>query len=275
VETDGVEPQTAGRIVLQSEAARRSARLLSAFALGEGDETELRLEANLVPIGFDDGAYAALLQISVPGSGIPAASWEMGASLIDRDRVLDEVSGTLAVRRGGVPLVLEREVRLRPGPHEIVAVAHEATTDYVLSEHVQVAWPDPNRQPVTCGPLALLQPTAGAFVRSGNTRTEGSLARSERWPVSTDRPTALMGLVCHGRRHKGLLRVERTLIGASAVEFPLLEFELGRERCAQVRDLIPAGSLGPGTYRYQMRVLQDGEMLHEAARGFVAAGPES
>jgi hypothetical protein len=189
--------------------------------------------------------------------------------------VLDEVSGTLAVGRPGIPLVLEREIALRPGFHEIVAVAHESTTDYVLSEHLQVSWPDPDRQAVTCGPLALLQPTAGAFVRAGVTRTAGSLARSDSETLRTELPTALMGLVCRSRRNKGQLRVERTLVGHSAVEFPSLEFELDSERCAQVRDLIPAGVLGPGTYRYEMRALRDGSVLHEVSREFVAATPES
>jgi hypothetical protein len=252
-----------------------TSRLLSAFTVGGANDTDFGLRANLVPTGFDDGAYGALLQIIVPGTRIPAASWELGASLINRDKVLDEVSGTLAVTRPGLPLILEREITFRPGPHEIVAVAHESTTDLVLSEHLQVSWPDPNRRPVTSGPLALLQPTSGAFVRSGVTRTSGSLAVSPTEPVSTGLPTALMGLVCRSRKHEGLLRVERILTGDAAVEFPLLQFELGGERCAQVRDLISAGSLRPGPYRYVMRVLQDGSLLSEVSRDFVATTPES
>jgi hypothetical protein len=92
--------------------------------------------------------------------------------------------------------------------------------------------------------------------------------------VSTELPTALMGLVCRNRRHKGVLRVERALIGDTAVEFPLLQFELASERCAQIRDLIPAGSLRPGPYRYVMRVLDDGAMLHEVSRDFIATAME-
>jgi hypothetical protein len=84
-----------------------------------------------------------------------------------------------------------------------------------------------------------------------------------------------MGLVCRSRRHKGLLRVERALIGDAAVEFPLLQFELEHERCAQIRDLIPADSLRPGAYRYVLRVTRDGVVLHEVFRDFVAAAPES
>ena len=84
-----------------------------------------------------------------------------------------------------------------------------------------------------------------------------------------------MGLVCRNRRDPGLLRVDRALIGETAVEFPLLEFELSGERCAQIRDLIPADSLRPGSYRYVMRVVHDGAVLQEAARDFVVAGKGS
>jgi VWFA-related protein len=270
-----VHLEARGRIVIQSASTRLAARLLSAFVVGGAGEIDFGLRANLVPTRFEGGAYGALLQICVPGSRVPQARWELGATLINRDKVLDEVSGALAVEGPGVPLVLEREITLRPGPHEIVAVAHERDLGFVLSDHVQVSWPDPNRQPVTCGPLALLQPTAGAFVRDGATRVTGSLARSLAEPVSTDLPTALMGLVCRSRRHKGPLQVERVLIGDTAVEFPLLQFELAHERCAQIRDLIPTGRLRPGPYRYVMRVLHEGTVMHEVARDFVAAAPES
>ena len=179
LQRDDVKIENRGRMVIQSASARLTARLFDAFAVGDTNETDFGLHANLVPTGFDRGAYAALLQISVPGTRIPAASWEMGASVINRDKVLDEVSGRLAVRRPGLPLILEREITIKPGRHEIVAVAHEAATRSVLSERLEVSWPDPDRQPVTCGPLALLQPTTGAFVRAGRTRTRGSLARTE------------------------------------------------------------------------------------------------
>ena len=60
----------------------------------------------------------------------------------------------------------------------------------------------------------------------------------------------------------------------SEVQFPELQFRLDSERCAQIRDVIPAGSLGPGFYRYVVRVKQDEELLQEVAREFHAVdGP--
>ncbi len=271
---EGVQASSRGRIVLVSAAARLSARLLSAFALGEASATDFGLRTGLVPTSFADGSYAALLQIIVPGTLIPAASWQLGATLIERDRVLAEVSGTLAPSDPGVPLVLEREITFGPGPHEIVAVAHEARSDTLLSDHLQVAWPDPNERSATCGPLALLQPAAGIFVRQDARRTSGSLARSADEPIDAALPTALMALVCRGRNNKGPLRVERSLVGQSSVEFPLLEFDPAGDRCVQVRDLIPAGSLVPGSYRYVIRVLSRGAVADEATRAFVTLPQE-
>jgi VWFA-related protein len=268
---EGVAVRVKGRVVIESESTRLASRLLNAFAT-EG-AADLGIRANLVPTGFDKGAYSALLQVSVPGSALADAQWEMGASTISADRVLDEVSGWLSVGRPGVPLVLESEVRLPPGPHEIVAVARESASDLILSDHFRIDWPDPDGQPATCAPVALVQPVAAAFLRDGESRTSGSLARSEGDAARTDLPTALLGLVCRGRRHQGALRVERALVGASRVEFPVLEFDSKEHRCAQIRDLIPPGSLGPGYYRYVVRVARSDETLHETDREFFAVDP--
>jgi len=80
-----------------------------------------------------------------------------------------------------------------------------------------------------------------------------------------------MGLVCRGKKQQGLFIVERTLVGQSRVVFPALEFDLQNDRCAQIRDVIPAEVLGPGTYRYEVRVLQENVALDETVRVFHVA----
>jgi VWFA-related protein len=267
VRREGVTSRSRGRVVLQSASTRLAARLLSAFSL-EGaadDATELRVHA--VPTGFRDGEYTALLQLSVPGTMLSAARWDLGASLLHREQVRQQVSGVLSVDARGVPLVLEREVRLRPGPHEIVAVAHETTTDLILSRRLQVDWPDPDRRSATCGPIVLLQPATAAFARGVHTRTEGSLAHADADPVETALPTALIQLVCRGRREQRSLAVERSLTGGETrTDFERIEVDLGDDRCVQVRDLISAGSLTPGSYRYEVRVLAGDETIDRASR---------
>ena len=271
----GVRARSRGRIVLPSRETVLVQHLLGAFTFGEEASSDFGLKASLVPSGFARGAYSALLQISVPEALFPTAEWELGASLIARDRVVGEVSGKLAVTRGGVPLVLEREVEIRPGPHRVAAVAREASSDFIVAEQIDLSWPDPDAQPVTCGPLALLQPTEGAFVREGRTRTLGSLARTTEEPVQAGLPTALMGLVCRDRKPRGPLRVERSIVGQAVLDFPPLALDFGSERCVQVRDLIPAGRLRPGGYRYLVRALADDKLVGESSREFTAVGPES
>jgi hypothetical protein len=170
--------------------------------------------------------------------------------------------------------VLEQEVELRPGPGEIVAVAHETASDFVLSDHMRIDWPEPGLDRAICEPIVLVQPTPGAFVRDGRTRTTGSLAQSDDVPVDATRPAALLSQVCRGSRENGEVRVERKLIGSSAVSVPVLDFDLGGDRCAQVRDVIPAGVLGPGSYSYEVQVLQRDSLLDRAQRSFRVAVPE-
>ncbi len=270
---DDVELRTRGRLVLQSREARLASRLLGAFSMERGSDFELELGASVIPIGFDDGRYRALLQVSVPGTSLPNAAWDLGASLVHRDQVFDEVSGRLSVARPGVSVVLEHEVILQPGLNEVVAVAHEVASDFVLSEHLRIDWPAPDLERAVGAPIALVQPTPGAFLRDNRTRTSGSLARSLEEPIDASRPTVLMSLVCRSQVQKGTLSIGRILSGSATLSFPLLEFDLGEDLCAQVRDLIPEETLAPGAYSYEVLVSQDGAPLHRASLDFRVADP--
>jgi hypothetical protein len=75
-----------------------------------------------------------------------------------------------------------------------------------------------------------------------------------------------MVLVCRGAHPRGALRVERTLAGSSEVSFPVLDLDLGRDRCAQVQDVVPADLLEPGVYRYALRVLEKDAVLEHVSR---------
>lgn len=268
---DDLKIHSRGRVVLQSDVARSSSRLLNAFLLETADDGVSGLQTNLVPSSYDRGSFTALLQVSLPGTMLPTAEWDLGASMMASDKVRGKVSGRLSVSRTGLPVVLEREVQVKPGPHEIVSVAHELTSDILLSDRRELAWPDPDRRPATCGPIALLQPTPGAFSRDGETRESGSLARAPEEPLNSQLPTALMGLVCRGKKQRGPFVVERTLVGQTRVVFPALEFDLKDDRCAQIRDVIPARVLGPGAYRYEVRILQAEATLDETDREFYVA----
>jgi VWFA-related protein len=271
VKRPGVQARARGRVILQSEAARVTSRLLGAFTSPDAEEQELEVLGSLVPIDFEKGLYTALVQVTVPAMPIAGTTWDLGASVVSRQRVHAEASGRMQVTRPGVPVILESEVRFPPGTQELVAVAHEQKTDLVISARAESDWPNPGGSAASLGPIAVLQPRAAAIVRDGDVRSSGSVAYPGETPLDASQPTALVGLVCGGKGGKDLLVVERTLIGDSSVDFPPIELLPGEERCAQVRDVIPAETLGPGAYRYEMRVLRDGEVLSEGGRDFLAA----
>jgi hypothetical protein len=81
-------------------------------------------------------------------------------------------------------------------------------------------------------------------------------------------------LVCRGKSKRGTLRVERHLAGAEVVPFPLVEIEPGGERCAQIRDHIPAGTMTPGGFVYDILVFDKDEQVASSSRKFGAVGPE-
>jgi VWFA-related protein len=272
---EDIELRARGRIVIQSESARRTSELLRAFGSAGALSDPFELRAALVPTGFEDGQYSALLQLSVPGTPLQGSTWDLGATLVAREKIRDETSGRLSISGPGVPLIYESEIRFKPGAYELISVAHEGSSGLIASDELRFDWPAIDGSPATVGPIALLQPGEGAFLRDGETRSSGSVARVPSDGVLTDRPVALVGLVCRGRRQKGELEIRRSLVGASVTEFPQLEFDLELDRCAQLRDVVPEMTLAPGFYRYEVRVFQDERKLAEGQREFVAVGAGS
>ena len=235
-----------------------------AFGSPDAIEDPFELRSHLVPTGFSDGAYTALLQLAVPGTPLQTATWELGASVVHREKIHDEASGSLTVPSPGIPVVFEHEIRFRPGEYEIVSVAHEVGTGMISSNQKTSVWPDPNGRLATSCPIALLQPADAAFLRGGESRASGSLARGSDEFIDPERPLALVAVVCRGRKDRRPLQVERILVGESVVELPPLSLNVTSDRCAQVRDLIPSGTLGPGNYRYGISHAGDG-ILEELA----------
>jgi len=265
-----VQVQTRGRLVIQSEEARRTSRRLAALLDPRATKGTLLIRASLVPLGFDNGLYGALLQVSVRGAVSPGSTLDLEAALVGRGRVRGEATAQVGVDKQEVSIVLEHELEFPPDNMEVVALVYDQRADELSAWQGQEQWPDPSGGAATVGPIALLQPEAGAFLRDGEVKTSGSRALAQDDAVLLDRPVAAVGLVCRGKRTRHTLRVERRVEGDSTAEFEPIELDLRDERCAQVRDLIPMGTLGPGYFMYEIKVLVRGKQIAQHERSFLA-----
>lgn len=266
-----VKVDTRGQVYIQSDGARLTSRLLAAFAAPSALQGEAALQGSVIPTGFEDGKFTALVQIAVAGSPLPGAQWDIGASVVSRDKVREDTSGRVEVGPAGAPVVFEALLTFAPGPYEIALVAHEIGADRVLTGKLEGTWPDVDDAAVTVVPIAVMQPAVAVFLRAGAVKTEGALGQDDSQWLRTDRPTALVSLVCRNKATRGALRVERRLVGASEASFPEMKLDFGDDRCAQVRDVISAGTMTDGEFTYEVKVLRKDEQLAVGERGFKTA----
>lgn len=263
-----------GRLVVAGESARLTSRLLATFAAPELQTSDLPLRIGVLPGGWSGGAFTARVQVAAPATPIVGATWDLGASLVSRSRVREDVSGRIRVGQPGVPVVLEKEMRFGGGPFELIGVAHEGLTDQVASARIEGSFPDVTERVAAIGPIAVLQRASGAFQRNGETLTSALVAAGPDEPLRPELPTALVGLVCRDRRGERALRVERLLIGETVTPLGVTDAEFGDEPCARFLDIVPEGTFGPGRYTFVVRLLgADGELSRAERRFLVGERP--
>lgn len=121
----------------------------------------------MIPLGFKNGKFSAMVQVAIPGSTRPDTTWDLGLTLLSGTRRPWKTSKRLMVASPGVPVILEVVTTFDPGPFELVFVSRELDTDVISAGHLDGEWPRPRDQAASIGPIALLQPGSGAFVRDG------------------------------------------------------------------------------------------------------------
>lgn len=258
-----------GRLVIQSDESRLTARVLSAFATASTTPGTTPLRVGVIPVAYENGHFKARVQVSVPGSAVPSATWDLGASLVTRGVVWQDGAGRIEVKQPGVPVALERDMEFTSGEYELVAVAHEVTTDTLLSEESHGKWPDLEAEPACVGPVAVSQPARGGFLRNGSSLTQGALVVADGDPLRPGVPTAVIALVCRAKDQTKPVRVVRTLIGETETPVGSTDLVLKDDRCGQIVDLIPAKVLGEGSYRYVLSVTSGGIELAHSERKLI------
>ena len=239
VNRPGVKPHHRGQIVVQSEEAHKTAELLAAFASPETSKADQSIRGSLIPIGFEDGRYVALVQLAVPPSLLSGAVWDVGTSLVARDEVRADDSARVSISGAGVPLIFETQFRFKPGPFEIISVAHESTGDETVTGRLQGDWATPGRDEVSIPAVSVLQPGSGLFLREGQSRNGGSLVRNRHQLARSDLPTAVIGLACGSKKIKGPLTLSRFIVGDDRVPFPEMTLDFSEDRCIQFSRLHP------------------------------------
>ena len=241
------------QIVIQSESARRTSTLLAAFAAPDTVRDTVAMRGAMVPVDLRGEELRVLLQASLPETRLPSGEqWDIGISVVTEGAVAHEASGRVTVGQPGVRIVLETEAILLPGPYDVALVATEGPTGQIAIGRLSGEWTGDFTNGVAF--TSILQPGAAALLRDGKVRESGSIAVVGDEPVRPDRPAALVTLVCKTSKRQSSVRVARTLTGPNATAFPPLDLPFGEGSCTQVRDVIPAGSLAPGTYTYEIGV---------------------
>jgi VWFA-related protein len=262
-----VKATARGRLVIQSEAARSTARVLSAFATpGAGNPGDAAVRVGLIPIGYAEGRYKARVQVALGGSRIPGATWDIGASVVSKGIAGDESSGRIQTAAPNTPVVFEQDMEFAPGEYNLVTVAHEVQTDTILSKETHGAWPKIDTDLVSLSPISVSQPQAGGFLKNGVKKTEGAVVLGPDEPLRADLPTAVITLVCRAKDQKKPLEVVRTLIGEQETPVGTTRIDPTSDRCAQVVDLIPPKTLGAGTYRFAVKVSSEGVEMARSER---------
>jgi hypothetical protein len=265
---------------VQSERKRKEAILLAAHTTPDSIDSEGGYSV-LIPLGFADDEYHVLAQFAVNNPVLPeeisaSTSWDLGMSLVLKDKVRAHVAKRLEVGTPGIPVVLEAAWSFPPGPGEIVSVGFEHRFGQLASVDIETDWPDPDRLTAFITPIVVVQPAEGVFLRVESAdeelqRTEGTLAIGDD-AAQLDRPIYFVGLVCRGKRSRDLW-IDRQLVGNVAVDFGLQIWSgADAERCVQIRDLIRPGQVGWGDFEYVVRVYDnesmEGEPLAERVREF-------
>jgi len=262
-----VKTAVRGRLVIQSDGARLTGRILSAFAAPTGTGGgDAGVRIGVIPISYVDGNFKARVQVALAETAVRSTTWDIGTSLVSRGAVWQDDSGRIQVAQANMPVVFEQDMTFASGDYDLVAVAHEMQTDTVLSRETHGSWPKLDAEPVSLGPIAVSQKRIGGFLRNGVMQTQGAVVVAEDEFLRPNEPTAVIALVCRAKDQKRPLDVVRTLIGEQETPVGTTQLTMGTDRCAQVVDLIPPKMLGAGRYRFVLTVSSGGTELARTER---------
>jgi hypothetical protein len=252
-------PSPALRIVSHNKFLR--------LGTADSDITEARstrpVRTTVVPTGFDDGAFEAMVQVAVPDPGMAAATWDLVLSIAS-GRMTSVVWGRIEAVGNEDRLVLQDTLRIPPGGYTLVARAHNVETGETRVDRFVGTLEKPSKNRASVGPVAVFQPGGATILRAGHALSSvATIALGTDEPLAPDRESVLLASLCRDRTANGELTVDRSLIGSDEVSFPTTRIEPVADRCIWLADRVPADKLGQGHFLYRIRVSDSEGLLAE------------
>lgn len=272
----GLRISTRSSIVIPSEASLNEARLTAAYLEGAQDGNE-PLSVSIYPSGGNAHRLQVLAQVRLPQSDETAADvkmWDIGFAVRSRGTItahrFDRLAWDPKVQAG----VYQATLDVPQGEHEIVAVARDVANNVIRQGRVKGTWPAVSAHGVTLSVPAFAQPQRRGVVRDGESRAHGIVVLGDGDPIDPRDPVAIVTAVCFEETPMTALRAERQIEGRPEVSFPPMLLEPRKGQCLQIRDLVPAESVGTRYLSYHLRVVSESGTIasEEMTRGIAEAG---
>ncbi len=270
----GLRVQTRSALVIPSKATLTQTRLIAAHF----DDPTLQarpLSVSFYPVGGTTKSLQVLAQVRLPDSDVPLARdalWDIGFDVVSQGEIISHSSSGVTWRGNGQPPVYQTTLSLPAGSYEIVATAHEASSDSIRAGRINGTWPLLPADPVTLSLPALAQPQTGGIVLDGKVRATGIIVRGDGNPVDPRASVAFVTAACVEGPKAAVLRAERRIVGETEVSFAPMTLSPDEGRCVQIRDLVAANSFGAGRMTYFVRIFSGDDEIASQELPFDVAG---
>jgi hypothetical protein len=256
----GVTVASQDRIVVPSDGALLAARLNAAFVNPAADRSG-GLHVVLVPRAGDGESWRALIQVRLDTDTQHRVGVDLGATVIQRDQVIDSFNRSIATSGSARPLVMERTVTLRDAPVRIVAVAYDREANKIGSAESRVAWPRAVEKGAAIAPIAVLQSRNAAVAHDQPVGPEGAIALDSSELLDPSQVTALESVICRGSGITAPLVVERYVEGLAGEPFAPMTIEADGAPCIQTVDVLKPGTLAGPLMDYRIIVRNGNEIV--------------
>ena len=269
----GLRFNTVSSLVIPSQEALTQARLMAAH-FGDRSSEDPPLSVSIYPVGGTVKSLQVMAQVLLPDSQEPHVRdtiWDVGFQVVSRGAVASRTSNRVKWSGKGRAPVCQTTLLLPGGPYEIVVVARDLGNDSIRQGRISGTWPPVAADRVTLSLPALAQPQRNGVVVDGQVNPHGIVVRGAGDRVDPREAAGIVTSACVEGPANAIFRAERSIAGETEVSFAPLSLTSDKGRCVQIRDMVAAGSLGPGRMTYTVRVFLDDQIVTSQQMSFDVA----